>query len=233
MNNLGNKIILIRHGESQWNKENRFTGWCDIDLSEQGHDEAKKAGKIIKKHSFSFDYSYTSMLKRAIHTLWHVLDEIDQTWLNVEKSWRLNERHYGALQGLNKTDIEKKYGKKQIKQWRRSYLTIPPQITQNSIYFPGKDIRYNDVDKNMLPLGESLEMTAKRVIPFWECCILPRIKEGKKILIVAHGNSIRALIKYLSNIKAQEISELDIPTGIPIVYEFHKNFHSAKYYYLD
>ncbi|PPI88733.1 2,3-diphosphoglycerate-dependent phosphoglycerate mutase [Candidatus Pantoea edessiphila] len=228
-----NKLVLLRHGESKWNKENRFTGWEDVELSNQGHDEANKAAKLLKKEGFLFDFSYTSMLKRAIHTLWHVLYQLDQTWIPVEKSWCLNERHYGALQGLNKTDAINKYGEEQVKQWRRSFSTFPPKITIDDKRFPGHDYRYSLLKFEQLPLTESLESTLNRVVPYWNTNILPLVKKGNRVIIVAHGNSLRALVKYLNNISKKKIEDINIPTGKPLVYEFLNNFKISKNYYLE
>ncbi|MBX4180936.1 2,3-diphosphoglycerate-dependent phosphoglycerate mutase [Sodalis sp. CWE] len=227
-----NKLVLIRHGESKWNKENRFTGWSDIDLSEKGYAEAKTAGKILKLAGYSFDFSYTSMLKRAIHSLWGILDELDQAWLSVEKSWRLNERHYGALQGLSKLETAEKYGNEQVKKWRRSFTVTPPKITCEDERFPGHDVRYTDVCTNELPTGESLKLTFDRILPFWEKTIFPHISAGKRIIIVAHGNSIRVIVKILDNVSEQSISELNIPTAVPIIYEFDDNMKPCDCYFL-
>ncbi|MXP67522.1 2,3-diphosphoglycerate-dependent phosphoglycerate mutase [Pantoea sp. Aalb] len=228
-----NKLVLIRHGESQWNKENRFTGWHDIDLSDNGKNEAKLAGLILNEHGFTFDYAYTSMLKRAIHTLWKVLDELNQSWLSVEKTWHLNERHYGALQGLNKNETIAKYGKEQVKKWRRGFINKPPALNRTDERFPGHDIRYQSLDYDQLPTTESLALTIERVIPFWKNNILPRIKKGNKIIIVAHGNSLRALIKYLDNIDDNKIIELNIPNGIPLIYELNYDSKPIRHYYLN
>ncbi|MGK2960236.1 MAG: 2,3-diphosphoglycerate-dependent phosphoglycerate mutase [Candidatus Malihini olakiniferum] len=227
------KLVLVRHGESQWNNENRFTGWYDIDLSDKGLSEAKAAGKLLKDEGFSFDFAYTSLLKRAIHTLWNILDKLDQAWLPVEKSWKLNERHYGALQGLNKAETAEKYGDDQVKQWRRGFAIMPPALTREDKRFPGHDPRYASLTNDELPQTESLALTIERVVPFWNGTILPRIKSGDRVIIAAHGNSLRALVKYLSNIGEYEILELNIPTGVPLVYEFDKNFKPIKYYYLS
>ncbi|CAL1329010.1 2,3-diphosphoglycerate-dependent phosphoglycerate mutase [Candidatus Providencia siddallii] len=226
------KVVLIRHGESLWNKKNRFTGWIDIELSNKGREEAKTAGKLLKKKGFTFDLAYTSVLKRAIHTLWYILDQINQQWLPIEKSWRLNERHYGSLQGLNKTKIISKYGEKQVKLWRRSFSIKPPKLNKNNQNYPGNDIRYADLLPEEIPVTESLENTIERIIPYWEKNIKPNIIKGKKIIIIAHGNSLRGLIKYLDNINDKEIINLNIPTGIPIIYEFNKNIKPIKNYYL-
>lgn len=227
------KLVLVRHGESKWNKENRFTGWTDVSLTHQGIIEAKQAGHMLKVHGYLFDCAYTSVLKRAIHTLWYILDTLNQTWLPVKKSWRLNERHYGALQGFNKIDIEKKYGSEQIKKWRRSFSSIPPRITKEDKRFPGHDVRYSNLDINSLPTGESLELTITRIIPYWQENIIPMIKLGKSILISAHGNSIRAIIKLLDNISEQKILELNIPTAIPLIYELNNDIQPNKHYYLS
>lgn len=226
------KLVFIRHGESIWNKENRFTGWTDIDLSDEGRTEAKQAGKILKDQGFQFDFAYTSVLKRAIHTLWIVLDELNQPWLPVEKSWRLNERHYGALQSLNKTETAKKYGKEQVRQWRRGYIETPPHITNSDYRFPGNDPRYSNLNINDLPTSESLALTVKRVIPYWNESIVPKIKIGNRVIIIAHGNSIRAMIKFLENLNEVEILELNIPTGMPLIYEFNENMIPVNNYYL-
>lgn len=225
-------LVLVRHGESQWNNENRFTGWYDVNLSDKGRAEAKKAGFLLKEKGFYFDFTYTSVLKRAIHTLWHILDELDQVWLPTEKSWKLNERHYGALQGLNKAEIAEKYGDKQVKQWRRGFAMTPPALTKEDERYPGYDPRYSALTEQELPLTESLAMTINRVIPYWNEEILSRIKTGERIIVVAHGNSLRALVKYLDNLSEDEILELNIPTGVPLVYEFDDNFKPIKRYYL-
>lgn len=227
-----NKLVLLRHGESTWNKENRFTGWCDIDLSKKGLDDAKKAGILFKKHGFIFDVAYTSFLKRAIHTLNIILDEIDQAWIPVKKSWRLNERHYGALQGLNKDQVSEQYSSEQVKLWRRSFNVIPPlQLDRQNKYFIGYDIKYHNLSDN-IPVGESLKMTSQRVIFYWNKNILPKIKNNKKVIIVAHGNSLRALIKHIDQISEQEIVNTEIPTGKPLIYEFDKNITPIQHYYL-
>lgn len=226
------KVVLLRHGESVWNKENRFTGWTDVDLSEKGIQEAKSAGQILKKEGFTFDIAYTSVLKRAIRTLWIVLDEMDLMWIPVVRSWRLNERHYGALQGLNKSETAQKYGEEQVKIWRRSYDIQPPALEKSDPRYPGFDPRYIELSENELPLTECLKDTVARFVPYWENTISPVIKSGKKVLIVAHGNSLRALVKYLDNIPDEEIVELNIPTGIPLVYELDENLKPLKNYYL-
>ncbi|AMA64625.1 2,3-bisphosphoglycerate-dependent phosphoglycerate mutase [Candidatus Arsenophonus lipoptenae] len=226
------ELILIRHGESEWNKENRFTGWTDINLSYKGRKEAISAGKLFKKKGFIFNYAYTSFLKRAIHTLWYILDQIDQQWIPCEKNWRLNERHYGALQGLNKTEIAKKYGDNQVKLWRRSFKITPPALTIDDFRYPGHDIRYSNLKPTEIPVTESLANTITRVVPFWETVIKPRIAKNEKIIIVAHGNSLRALITHLNKMTEEEIIELNIPTAMPIVYEFDKNIQPINNFYL-
>jgi 2,3-bisphosphoglycerate-dependent phosphoglycerate mutase len=226
------KLVLVRHGESQWNKENRFTGWHDVDLSEKGKEEAKEAGRILNEHGFSFDFSYTSMLKRAIHTLWAILDEVNQCWLPVEKSWRLNERHYGSLQGLDKNETVSKYGIDQVKQWRRGFGITPPKLEKTDDRFPGNDKRYANLLVNQLPTAESLSLTIDRVLPYWNESISRRMKKGEKIIVVAHGNSLRALIQHLENMSEDKIIGLNIPTGVPLVYEFDGSFKPIKHYYL-
>jgi 2,3-bisphosphoglycerate-dependent phosphoglycerate mutase len=226
------KLVLIRHGESIWNKENLFTGWTDVDLSEQGRKEAKRAGELLKSEGFTFDIAYTSVLKRAIRTLWTVLDELDLMWIPVERSWRLNERHYGALQGLNKAETAAKYGDDQVLIWRRSYDIQPPALEKTDKRFPGKDPRYEELSEKELPLTECLKDTVERFLPYWQVTIEPSIKAGKKVLIAAHGNSLRALVKYLDNIPDDKIISLNIPTGIPLVYELDDNLKSIKHYYL-
>lgn len=226
------KVVLLRHGESTWNKENRFTGWTDVDLSEKGLQEAKKAGQVLKSEGYKFDIAYTSVLKRAIRTLWLTLDELDLMWIPVIRNWRLNERHYGALQGLNKAETAQKFGEDQVKIWRRSYDIQPPALDKNDERFPGKDPRYTDLKESELPLTECLKDTVARFVPYWENTIAPVVKSGKKVLITAHGNSLRALVKYLDNIPDNEIVELNIPTGIPLVYELDKDLKSIKSYYL-
>ena len=226
------KVVLLRHGESTWNKENRFTGWTDVDLSEKGIEEAHKAGQTLKKEGYIFDIAYTSVLKRAIRTLWITLDEMDFMWIPVIRNWRLNERHYGALQGLNKAEMAKKFGEEQVHIWRRSYDTQPPALEKTDERYPGKDPRYKDLTEKELPLTECLKDTVARFVPYWEGTITKSIKEGKKVLIAAHGNSLRALVKYLDNIPENEIVSLNIPTGIPLVYELDDNLKSIKSYYL-
>ncbi|OGV09859.1 MAG: phosphoglyceromutase, partial [Ignavibacteria bacterium RIFOXYB2_FULL_36_7] len=226
------KLVLLRHGESTWNKENRFTGWTDVDLSDKGKEEAKKAGQLLKKEGFIFDIAYTSVLKRAIRTLWTVLDEMDLMWIPVIRNWRLNERHYGALQGLNKAETAKKYGDDQVKIWRRSYDIQPPALEKTDDRYPGKDPRYSELDEKDLPLTECLKDTVDRFVPYWENVIAPTVKSAQRVIIAAHGNSLRALVKYLDNIPEKEIVELNIPTGIPLVYELDENLKPIKNYYL-
>ncbi|QCI21027.1 2,3-diphosphoglycerate-dependent phosphoglycerate mutase [Buchnera aphidicola (Hyperomyzus lactucae)] len=227
-----NKVVLIRHGQSEWNELNRFTGWHDAELSHKGKDEAKSAARLLKKEKFFFDYAYTSVLKRAIHTLQHVIDELNQSWLSIKKSWRLNERHYGALEGLNKNEVIEKYGEEKVMLWRRSFNITPPQISMKDKRFPGYDMRYSHLNTNEIPLGESLETTAIRVIPYWNKIIYPQLKKNKKILIVAHGNSLRALIQYLHKIENDKIVELNIPTATPIIVDFDEQNNPVKWYYL-
>ncbi|OGU33287.1 MAG: phosphoglyceromutase [Ignavibacteria bacterium GWA2_35_9] len=226
------KLVLLRHGESTWNKENRFTGWTDVDLSDKGKEEAKKAGELLKREGFIFDIAYTSVLKRAIRTLWTVLDEMDLMWIPVIRNWRLNERHYGALQGLNKAETAKKYGDDQVKIWRRSYDIQPPALEKTDDRYPGKDPRYSELDEKDLPLTECLKDTVDRFVPYWENVIAPTVKSAQRVIIAAHGNSLRALVKYLDNIPEKEIVELNIPTGIPLVYELDENLKPIKNYYL-
>jgi 2,3-bisphosphoglycerate-dependent phosphoglycerate mutase len=226
------KVVLLRHGESDWNKENRFTGWTDVDLSAKGREEARDAGQLLKREGYAFDQAFTSVLKRAIRTLWLALDEMDQLWLPVERSWRLNERHYGALQGLNKAETAAKFGDDQVKVWRRSYDIPPPPLEPGDERFPGRDPRYKDVSASDLPLTECLKDTVARFLPYWHERIGPAIKSGKRVIVAAHGNSLRALVKYLDNISDQEIVELNIPTGIPLVYELDANLRPLKHYYL-
>lgn len=223
---------MIRHGESLWNKENRFTGWTDVDLSPEGIEEAKKAGELLSAQGFSFDIAYTSVLTRAIRTLDLILDEMQLKWIPVIKSWRLNERHYGAFQGMNKSEMAAKIGEEQLLIFRRSYDVPPPALDSNDKRYPGNDPRYKDLDKRILPFTECLKDTVERVIPFWNDEIVKSIKTGKKVLIAAHGNSLRAMVKYLDNISIEEIVKLNIPTGIPLVYELNENLIPIKNYYL-
>src|SRR5208283_1073233 len=226
------KLVLLRHGESVWNKENRFTGWTDVDLSEKGIEEAKKAGLILKDSGFDFDAAYTSVLKRAIRTLWIVLDEMDLMWIPVYRSWRLNERHYGALQGLNKSETAAKFGEEQVKIWRRSYDIPPPALTPDDPRYPGHDPRYKDLTAQELPLTECLKDTVNRFLPYWHATIAPAVRSGKRVLIAAHGNSLRALVKYLDEESDEAIVELNIPTGQPLVYELDSELKPIRHYYL-
>jgi 2,3-bisphosphoglycerate-dependent phosphoglycerate mutase len=226
------KLVLVRHGESTWNKENRFTGWTDVDLSEKGRQEAKEGGEVLKKEGYTFDVAYTSVLKRAIRTLWTVLDEMDLMWIPVHRTWRLNERHYGALQGLNKAETADKFGEDQVKIWRRSYDVPPPVLTPDDPRFPGHDPRYRSLTKEELPLTECLKDTVARFLPYWHETIAPAVKSGQKVLIAAHGNSLRALVKYLDNVSEKDIIELNIPTGMPLVYELDDNLKPLNRYYL-
>jgi len=226
------KLVLIRHGESTWNKENRFTGWTDVDLSEKGREEAREGGVVLKQGGYDFDVAYTSVLKRAIRTLWTVLDQMDLMWIPVHRSWRLNERHYGALQGLNKAETAAKFGEDQVKIWRRSYDIPPPALTADDERYPGHDARYKALTPSELPLTECLKDTVARFLPFWHDTIAPAIRGGSKVLIAAHGNSLRALVKYLDNIPESEIVELNIPTGMPLVYELDADLKPITRYYL-
>ena len=226
------KLVLIRHGESDWNKQNRFTGWTDVDLSEKGMEEAHEGGKTLREQGYAFDVAFTSVLKRAIRTLWIVLDEMDLMWIPVHNSWRLNERHYGALQGLNKSETAEKFGEDQVKIWRRSYDVPPPALTPDDPRFPGKDPRYANLSQAELPLTECLKDTVARFLPYWHETIAPVVKSGKRVVIAAHGNSLRALVKYLDNISDEEIVGLNIPTGMPLVYELDENLKPIKSYYL-
>jgi 2,3-bisphosphoglycerate-dependent phosphoglycerate mutase len=223
------KLVLLRHGESAWNRENRFTGWTDVDLSPVGIEEARTAGRALKSSGYEFDIAYTSVLKRAIRTLWIALDELDRLWLPVEKSWRLNERHYGDLQGLNKAEMAAKFGEKQVLVWRRSYDTPPPELAPSDPRYEGKDLRYAGID---VPRSECLKDTVARVLPYWNSTIAPSIRGKKRVLIAAHGNSLRALVKHLDNIGDADIVGLNIPTGIPLVYELDASLRPLKHYYL-
>jgi len=226
------KLVLIRHGESTWNLENRFTGWTDVDLTPTGLEQAKGAGRLLKAEGYDFDLAYTSVLKRATRTLWHVLDEMDRTWLPVVHSWRLNERHYGALQGLNKADTAQKYGDEQVLIWRRSYDTPPPALEATDPRSERGDRRYDRLKPAEVPLTECLKDTVARVLPFWNEAMAPAIKAGKRVVVVAHGNSIRALVKYLDGISETDIVNLNIPNGIPLVYELDADLKPIKSYYL-
>lgn len=227
------RLVLLRHGESTWNKENRFTGWTDVDLTDRGRDEAREAGRLMAAEKFEFDVAYTSVLRRAIRTLWIALDEMDSLWIPVHKSWRLNERHYGALQGLNKAETAAKHGEAQVQIWRRSYDIPPPPLPENDPAHPSNDRRYAAIPEAELPLTESLKDTVARFVPYWESTIAPDIKAGRKILIAAHGNSIRALVKYLDSVSDQEIVGLNIPTGVPMVYTLNSDLRPLQpSYYL-
>jgi len=226
------KLVLLRHGESKWNKENKFTGWTDVKLSDKGLSEAQEAGNILEENGFTFDVAFTSVLKRAIKTLWLALEEMDLMWIPVYRSWRLNERHYGALQGLNKAETAAKYGDDQVHIWRRSYDTPPPALQPSDDRYPGKDPRYASLSATELPLTECLKDTVGRFLPYWHETIAPTIRSGKKVIIVAHGNSLRALVKYLDNVSEQEIVGLNIPTGMPLVYELDSDIKPLKHYYL-
>jgi 2,3-bisphosphoglycerate-dependent phosphoglycerate mutase len=226
------KLVMLRHGESTWNRENRFTGWTDVDLSEKGVEEAKQAGRTLKALGYEFDLAYTSLLKRAVRTLWIVQDEMDLMWLTVKKSWRLNERHYGALQGLNKSETAGKYGEDQVLIWRRSYDIPPPALKKGDCRYPGSDPRYSTLTPAQVPLSESLQDTYRRCLPYWHKSIVPTLRGGKRIIIVAHGNSIRALVKYLDDVSEEDIVNLNIPTGIPLVYELGSDLKKVKSYYL-
>jgi 2,3-bisphosphoglycerate-dependent phosphoglycerate mutase len=226
------KLVLIRHGESTWNLENRFTGWTDVDLTPTGVEQAKTAGRLLKEAGYDFDIAYTSVLKRAVWTLWHCLDQMDRTWLPVRHAWRLNERHYGGLQGLNKADMAKQYGDEQVLIWRRSYDTPPPALEATDPRSERSDPRYAKLDPSDVPLTECLKDTVARVLPFWNETVAPTIKGGQRVLIAAHGNSIRALVKYLDNIADDAIVGVNIPNGIPLVYELDENLKPIKSYYL-
>ncbi len=226
------KLVLLRHGQSLWNKENRFTGWTDVDLSERGIEEAKAAGRLLKHEGYIFDVAFSSVLKRAIRTLWLVQDEMDLMWIPVHLCWRLNERHYGALQGLNKAEMAARFGEEQVLLWRRSYDVAPPPLEKDDPRYPGYDPRYKDLDEKDLPLTESLKDTVARFLPCWHELIAPTLASGKRVIIVAHGNSLRALVKYLDDISDAEIVHLNIPTGIPLVYELTDRLTPIRHYYL-
>jgi 2,3-bisphosphoglycerate-dependent phosphoglycerate mutase len=226
------QLVLIRHGESEWNKENRFTGWKDVDLSEQGRNEAAAAGKLLKNEGFTFDEAYTSVLKRAIRTLWIILDEMDLMWIPVTKSWLLNERHYGSLQGLNKAETAQQYGEEQVLIWRRSYDVPPGELDPSDERYLGTDPRYAGIESGKFPRTECLKDTVARVVPYFETEIAPKIREGKRLIIAAHGNSLRALVKYLDNVPDDQIVSLNIPTGIPLVYELDDDLRAVSRRYL-
>ena len=226
------RLVLLRHGESTWNKENRFTGWTDVDLSDKGREEAREAGRLMAAEKFEFDIAYTSLLKRAIRTLSMALDEMDMLWLPVDKSWRLNERHYGGLQGLNKAETAAQHGEDQVKIWRRSYDIPPPPLTPDDPRHPSRDRRYADLSPEELPLTESLKDTVARFLPYWHATIAPQIKAGKRVIIAAHGNSLRALVKYLDSVSDEEIVGLNIPTGVPLVYLLNDELKPLQKFYL-
>ncbi|MFB5673404.1 2,3-diphosphoglycerate-dependent phosphoglycerate mutase [Paenibacillus terreus] len=226
------KLVLIRHGESQWNKANLFTGWMDVDLSDKGIQEALHAGRLLKEEQFVFDVAYTSYLKRAIKTLDYVLEEMDLLWIPVYKTWQLNERHYGALQGLSKTATAEKYGEEQVRLWRRSYDVLPPALTKDDNRYPKNDVKYRGIDDEFIPLTESLKETVVRVKDYWDKEIAPQIKAGKNVIIAAHGNSLRALIKFLDNLSSDEIIDVNVPTGTPLVYTLDDQLHPVGKYYL-
>jgi 2,3-bisphosphoglycerate-dependent phosphoglycerate mutase len=225
-------LVLLRHGESIWNKKNRFTGWTDVDLSKRGIEEAKKSGRILKQKGYTFDVAYTSVLKRAIRTLWLVLDEMDLMWIPVYRSWRLNERHYGGLQGLNKSETAAKYGEEQVLIWRRSYDIRPPALEKTDERYPGNDPIYAELEEKNIPLTECLKDTVERFLPYWHEVLSPIVKSGKRVIISAHGNSLRALVKYLDNVSDDDIVGLNIPTGIPLIYELDEALKPLKSYYL-
>jgi 2,3-bisphosphoglycerate-dependent phosphoglycerate mutase len=226
------KLVLLRHGESDWNRENRFTGWTDVDLSRTGVDEAHRSGRLLREQGFAFDAAYTSLLKRAIRTLWIVLDETDRMWIPVHRSWRLNERHYGALQGLNKAETAARHGEQQVKVWRRSYDVPPPPLDPSDPRFPGHDPRYADLTDQELPRTESLKDTVARFLPYWHETIAPAVRAGRRVLIAAHGNSLRALVKHLGGIGDDDIVGLNIPTGVPLVYELDADLRPLRHEYL-
>jgi 2,3-bisphosphoglycerate-dependent phosphoglycerate mutase len=226
------KLVLLRHGESVWNRENRFTGWTDVDLSPRGVVEAHEAARLLRQEGYDFDLAFTSVLKRAIRTLWIVLDDMDRMWLPVQRHWRLNERHYGALQGLDKADTAAKFGADQVKVWRRSYAVPPPALTPDDERYPGRDRRYADLSRQELPVTESLKETVARFLPYWQAAIAPQVKAGARVLIAAHGNSLRALVKYLDGVSDDAIVELNIPTGIPLVYELDQELRPLRNFYL-
>ena len=227
------KLVLMRHGQSVWNLENRFTGWTDVDLSPAGVEQAKQAGQLLKKYGYNFDAGFCSVLKRSIKTLDFVLEELDHLWIPVQKSWRLNERFYGALQGLNKAETAARYGEEQVHKWRRDPNELPPAITKDDDRYPGKDIRYKDLTERELPLTENLCQTMDRVLPFWNEFIVRDIKKDKKVIVCAHGNSLRALVQYIDHLTDEEVSDLDIPTGTPLVYELDEGLERIKHYYLE
>jgi 2,3-bisphosphoglycerate-dependent phosphoglycerate mutase len=226
------KLVLIRHGESTWNQENRFTGWTDVDLNTKGLSEAKAAGELLKHEGYTFDRAYVSVLKRALRTLWMILDELDELWIPVERSWKLNERHYGSLQGLNKGETAAKFGDDQVKVWRRSYDVPPPALEKSDERWPGHDPRYKDVPKAELPVTECLKDTVERVVPYWINEVAPAVKRGEKVLVTAHGNTLRAMVMYLDNLSEEQVLSLNIPTGVPLVYELDESLKPIRSYYL-
>ena len=226
------KLVLLRHGESQWNKENRFTGWTDVDLTERGIEEARHAGALLRREGFGFDAAYTSVLKRAIRTLWLVLDEMDLMWLPVHRRWRLNERHYGKLQGLDKAETAARFGEEKVLLWRRSFDVAPPTLALDDERFPGRERRYRGIDPALLPRGECLKDTAMRLLPCWERDILPDLRSGKQLLVVAHGNSLRAIVKHLDRVSDQDILRFNVPTGIPLVYQLDESLRARERSYL-
>jgi len=227
------KLVLIRHGESVWNQENRFTGWTDVDLSPEGMEQAKRAGQLLKKYDYNFDEGFTSVLKRSIKTIHILLEELDHLWIPVQKSWRLNERFYGALQGLNKDETIAIYGEEQVQKWRRDPNEFPPAVTKEDERYPGHDLRYKSLTERELPLTENLSGTMDRVLPFWNETIVDSIRKNQKVIICGHGNSLRALIKYIDNLSDEEVTQLEIPTGIPIVYELDEGLNRIRHYYLE
>jgi 2,3-bisphosphoglycerate-dependent phosphoglycerate mutase len=227
------KLVLIRHGESVWNQENRFTGWTDVDLSDEGWRQAKRAGDVLNKYNFTFDAGFTSLLKRSIKTMHIVLEEMNELWIPVQKSWRLNERFYGDLQGVNKEEAIAKYGIEQVQRWRRDPNEDPPTITKEDERYPGHDIRYKDLTERELPLTENLSQTMDRVLPFWNETIIPTIRKNGKVIICAHGNSLRALIKYIDNLSDEDVTALEIPTAVPLVYELDEGLNRIRHYYLE
>ena len=227
------KLVLIRHGQSVWNLENRFTGWTDVDLSQVGAEQAKQAGQLLKKYGYNFDAGFCSVLKRSIKTLDILLEELDHLWIPVQKSWRINERFYGALQGLNKDETVAQYGEDQVHLWRRDPNALPPAITKEDNRYPGYDLRYKDLTERELPLTENLSETMERVLPYWNEVIVPVMRKNQKVIICAHGNSLRALIKYIDNLSDEEVTQLDLPTGVPLVYELDEGLNRIKHYYLE
>jgi len=227
------KLVLLRHGESVWNKENRFTGWTDVDLCEEGVSQAIKAGQLLKIHDYNFDIGFASVLKRSIKTIDLVLEELDQLWIPIQKSWRLNERFYGALQGLDKDEIVAQYGAELVHKWRRDPHELPPAITKDDDRYPGKDPRYKHLTERELPLTENLSGTMDRVLPFWNEFIVPEIRKDQKVLVCGHGNSLRALIQYIDHLTDEQVTQLDIPTGIPLVYELNEELEGVEHYYLE